>query len=372
MATLSHPEMKAIRLKLSNPPTPMGLSSLQKNYFELLKGGQFCVVSLFEYCRPKAIPISFIELWELLLKLDEAGILVEPRIREWQFRQTDTKITKISLSHAGKEERATVNDLQQLPFFRHLQPQLLELLASLSSVYQAREGTFICRQGEKDRALFVLLEGQASIYRTLRDNETRTLIAKAQKGSILGEVSFFLGTPRSSDIMISKAAKLIKINFVDRLNGIINTAAAERLRERFLVLQGIMSSESLRSLSDLTGDTLLQSCLLRPLNENQVLFKEGQLSDALYVVIQGSLLITQKQQKINVARAGDLVGEIGFIHKEHRRTATATAQTSALLMQIPYQRLIELVFQHLPLGVIIEKEALARLSRDSQRRASAG
>ncbi len=65
------------------------------------------------------------------------------------------------------------------------------------------------------------------------------------------------------------------------------------------------------------------------------LFDEGQAGDGLYVVLEGAIDITKKQQQLAKLEAGAAVGEMILIVEGETRSATATASSDAKLLKLP-------------------------------------
>jgi CRP-like cAMP-binding protein len=64
-----------------------------------------------------------------------------------------------------------------------------------------------------------------------------------------------------------------------------------------------------------------------------VLFKEGDLGDYMYVVIEGEVELSLHGVPIYTAIAGDIVGEMALLDS-HERSATASAKTDCHLAPI--------------------------------------
>jgi CRP-like cAMP-binding protein len=361
-----NPEQKIIKIKNDFPLINHNLSDFQKEYLELMASSEYSIKSLCEYYYKTGQIVNFSEIWHLLLILDKEKILIEPQITEWQPSDLNNKINTLAINHAGYLEKMKPEELGSLPFFRNLNAKVINFLANLSSVYRVENGTQLCQQGKNDRSLFVILDGQASIYRNI-NNTQRMLLVRVEKGAIIGETAFFLGEKRSADVIMSKAGKIIKINFDPKLNEIIKTDIAQALKDRFWFMHALIKSPLFKNLPETSFDALLHTGKTVSLREGEVLFHEGDNSDCFYIIIQGSILISQRGHNINVLTPGDSLGEIAFLKINEKRTATVTAQSFSLLMCIPHIKLTQLIFNNLSLGIILEKIGFERLERDNKR-----
>jgi CRP-like cAMP-binding protein len=73
------------------------------------------------------------------------------------------------------------------------------------------------------------------------------------------------------------------------------------------------------------------------LNAGEVLIREGEQSDCMYILRKGALTVSKSKQgvptDIGVVKAGETVGEISFLD-QRPRSATVKAQTASELVMI--------------------------------------
>ena len=68
----------------------------------------------------------------------------------------------------------------------------------------------------------------------------------------------------------------------------------------------------------------------------EVILREGEPGDHMYVVMEGDLSILISGTVIATASPGDIVGEMALINSE-TRTATVIADTNCLLLELPHR-----------------------------------
>ncbi len=94
--------------------------------------------------------------------------------------------------------------LCSISLFDALDPEDLIQLARSSTEVWFTEGQVLCREGEIGDEAFILLAGEASVYR--RDGGTDRLLAVEGAGSCIGELSVLDPAPRSSTVTVSSIA----------------------------------------------------------------------------------------------------------------------------------------------------------------------
>jgi len=81
--------------------------------------------------------------------------------------------------------------------------------------------------------------------------------------------------------------------------------------------------------------------------KGDVLFRKGELASELFFTVTGKLLVTELGIEIT---AGRLVGELGFLSPDNRRTQTVECTQDGEVLTMTYDRLLEIYFQNPEFG----------------------
>lgn len=108
--------------------------------------------------------------------------------------------------------------------------------------------------------------------------------------------------------------------------------------------------------------------------KNGIIFKENDVEDSIYVLLEGKVAIERRilpnQQAIHAhiqnVRRGQLFGEMGFIERRSR-SATAIAKSHVRLLQFDIRDLEHLIEQHDKFGVRLYRTIAELLSRRLRR-----
>ena len=102
------------------------------------------------------------------------------------------------------------------------------------------------------------------------------------------------------------------------------------------------------SLTEEEEKSILAACDKVFLSENEVLFKKGDKTNALYIVMEGELNVLDEQpgQRILIAglHEGDIFGEMSFLD-ERPRSATVKAETDAVVLCFTKEDFVRLVVE---------------------------
>jgi CRP-like cAMP-binding protein len=114
-------------------------------------------------------------------------------------------------------------------------------------------------------------------------------------------------------------------------------------------------------------ERLAQDAAPRSLSAGELLLREGEPADDLYVLVEGSCQALLSGRVVNVVHAPDVLGEIGVLHRRPR-TATVRARTDCRLLRLSGQEFAEAVLAR-PLATSLLESVDARLARTGHRRA---
>src|ERR1700738_4821411 len=102
----------------------------------------------------------------------------------------------------------------------------------------------------------------------------------------------------------------------------------------------------------------------RKYRKGDILMKKGDAADEMFLTVTGKFLVTE----INVELPpGRLMGELGFLTPNNRRTATIACTAAGHVLAIPYEKLLEIYFQNPQFGyyflVLTSQRLLENLAR---------
>ncbi|MEX0825880.1 MAG: cyclic nucleotide-binding domain-containing protein [Acidimicrobiia bacterium] len=212
-------------------------------------------------------------------------------------------------------------------------------------------GEILMRRGDTADTVFVLVEGSLTVSRTMTAD--RSLLAIVDEpGAVVGEMAHFGGGVRSVTVSARTRAELIAYPtsaFQQILDA--NPDLSHHLAE--LAVQRAEYAELASLLADhfaIDDDEALmstcQSVQWLKLEQGTVLFKEGDASDAVYVVVRGRLTATRgtapNEVRIGEAGRGEFVGELGLMGQTPRG-ATLTAARDTVVARMDEKAFNQLV-----------------------------
>jgi CRP-like cAMP-binding protein len=115
---------------------------------------------------------------------------------------------------------------------------------------------------------------------------------------------------------------------------------------------------------DLSMDWLKPFMTRRKYSKNNVLFRKGEPANEMLFIVTGKFLV--KEISIELS-AGRMMGELGFLSSDNRRTQTVECIENGEVLTITYDKLLEVYFQNPQFGYYFLRLSSERLLRDVAR-----
>jgi ferredoxin-NADP reductase/cytochrome P450/CRP-like cAMP-binding protein len=230
------------------------------------------------------------------------------------------------------------NLLRRCGLFRGLDPARLDALIRGAEETRAVAGAEIFREGEFGDAMYVVLEGAVKIY--TRDRDSREIVlARLEPGDYFGEQSLLPGSSGRRNASV-RAAEAVRLARISRAGFQAVLADNDALRERLADIGAGQVRNNLQHLSPLARGIGLNkiASLRRSLAAGEILFRQGDEADALYLVSAGRLAAWREHDGartlIGTVERGGCVGELALIRRD-LRSATVIADEAAEVVTIP-------------------------------------
>jgi hypothetical protein len=123
----------------------------------------------------------------------------------------------------------------------------------------------------------------------------------------------------------------------------------------------LVKKARLSAQGDLSMDWLRPFMSPRKYKKNDVLFEKGDVAKEMFYTVSGKFLV----KEINVELPpGRIMGELGFIDPNNKRTGTVVALENSEVLTITYDRLLELYFQNPEFGYYFLRLTTERLMQN--------
>jgi hypothetical protein len=126
----------------------------------------------------------------------------------------------------------------------------------------------------------------------------------------------------------------------------------------------LVKKARLSAQGDLSMDWLRPFMTPRKYKKGDILFEKGDLAKEMFYTVSGSFLIREIGIELPPGR---VLGELGFIDPNNKRTATVESLENGEVLTITYDRLLELYFQNPEFGYYFLRLTTERLMQNIAR-----
>jgi len=270
----------------------------------------------------------------------------------------------------------TLEELDQIsksPLFEAFDPPALEALRLELIPLSLEPGQELFHQGDPGDSLYILLSGRLSGTECYFLAE-EPYIFVLSPGTCFGELALLTGQPRAATISALESSRLAKLSrqgleqLVEKYPMFIETLNRQLIPiRRHLALVHLFGD--LFSIKDDTFIDELQSQLeWIHLGNGEILFREGDPGDAMYLIVSGRLRFVTSDRKggermLGEASAGEYLGEFALFTDEPR-TATVYAVRASELLCIN-RSMFERIVEQCPMIMIHLTRSIIKHSRQS-------
>ncbi len=220
-------------------------------------------------------------------------------------------------------------------------------------------GQTVFKQGDPGDAMYIIQTGKVDVLH--EQDGAETLLASLGPGEFFGEMALVDDEPRSATLRAAEHTTLVPItrdflfryarkdtSFVILVLESLSTRLAKTdklLLEKYASMETIpLSPEELKRRTEPKSVAFLKSftaasdpSLYIKKEQGSVVFRQDEPGDVMYIILEGSVRISQQDEGNMFALAelgrGDFFGEMALI-SGHKRSATATTTASSVLMPV--------------------------------------
>ncbi len=276
--------------------------------------------------------------YPLIKQAMNQGYEVVDTILGYQVEPADEPLLKDKFKKYGTGK--TVNEIldtiqTNVPLFAPMgRLQLREFMLE-STIHTPITGSIVFNKNDYTNSFYSIVEGSVEVEISDKDGQPATISLK--QGQYFGEMGLISGRRRTATIRAGKNCVLIETPRRSMLKLIASVDDVRKQIDEAFVRRAI-SSYLAPSLSyDAVSELLAGGVEVRKFSAKQVLFKDGDAADGLYLIRRGSVTVSKiingKEVVLSYVSAGNYVGEMALLSDNPRSaTVTATVLTEALVL----------------------------------------
>jgi CRP-like cAMP-binding protein len=276
--------------------------------------------------------------------------------------------TVFSLTEEFVEDAPPPDALPNIPLFSDLPRDAFIELFERCPLRRFGAGELILEQGSQGDAFYVICEGRVRVFR--EDGGQRKQLAILEGGAFFGEMAILSGAPRTASVeSADEDAQLLEISapvLADLSGRYPQVAKALKKFCRERLLSNVMNTSPLfRVLGRKDRRELIERFRARDVRRNEVIIRDGESTDGLYVVLSGEVEVHKQNQLLTRLKEGDLFGEISLLQKTPA-TATVSASRHTTILRLPREDFDRLIMSYPQILALVSELSDERLRRTEQ------
>jgi CRP-like cAMP-binding protein/thioredoxin reductase/Fe-S-cluster-containing hydrogenase component 2 len=257
---------------------------------------------------------------------------------------------------------------RNVPLFADMTTLQLREFMIDSEVQNPREGEVIFLKNDYTNTFFSIVDGEVLVE---AEESGTTKYIPLSRGQFFGEIGLLSGRRRTATIRAGKNCVLIETPRRSMLKLLASIASVRDQIDQAYLRRAIRAHIA-PNVSTASLDEMVDGAQMQTFAAGEVLFKEGDQADGLYLVRRGSLMITRniagKDVVLAYLAAGNYVGEMALL-TDQPRTATVKAAVKTETILLEAAKFRQVVNREPALRAALEARALEYLSRDADREA---
>ena len=269
-------------------------------------------------------------------------------------------IEKLANLNSNLGVTQTLNEIQEkLSLFKSLSvPQFRELITE-SKIHLFKKEEIVFEENDYSDTFFSVIEGSVSIE--LAGGRRVEL----SEGSFFGEMSLFSGRRRSATVKAKAGTLLLETQRRQILKLIRSEPELSRVIDKLFVTRALETKVFPGAKHD-SIESILPKLTYKKFKKGEVIFNQGDLGDALYIIRKGSVQISRKNSKgIDIPQtylsAGNFFGEMALISEQQQeRSASVKAAVNCETLVLLRDDVIDLLKKDEEVTGVIRRTAEMR------------
>lgn len=247
------------------------------------------------------------------------------------------------------------DNLKNHMLFNQLSDEAIDFILEKSSVRSTRPGSHLVIQGDSNRDVYFIIEGQVDV--SVRESTGRVKqIVKLGPNTVVGEMAIFEKCQRTANVTAAEEVTYLEIpeNTFQKLiaDGSFDEDV-EKLRKRIELSQFVSSANLFRDFPPEVMNLFVEAGDLVLFPKGHSIVEEGEKDKTFYLLIKGEVDIIKNGEVVAELGQGDFFGEVALIANVPR-TATVRTKEDCLFLYIEDKKFWAILSENIELAMYIE------------------
>jgi CRP-like cAMP-binding protein len=305
--------------------------------------------------QPPSVPTAYGEIVLAAVSATEAGVEEDVTLEVEPVEGAELEIAgdePLTPVPAPSPPEALAPALPHVPIFSDLSRDAFVALTRAMALRRVSGGEAVVAEGEGGTTFYLVATGRLAVSRRDERGEA-VVLARLGEGDFFGEMALLSGRARAASVTAEGPAELLEFRaevLLELAGKHPHLAASLRRFYRQRLLANAMAvSPIFRQFGKGDRKLVMERFRARPIRAGETIVREGEPSDGLNVVLEGTLDVVKWKDGVPtvVARLqeGDLFGEMSCLRKAPA-SASVVARRGGTLLRLPRTDFDDLVMSY--------------------------
>ena len=258
---------------------------------------------------------------------------------------------------------ATIGELlHRTLLFRELPPDDIMAIAAAVRPEEYDAGTYVIREGEMGRQLYIVYSGRLAVSQRLREVRRTDPFGELQAGDLFGDRAVLEDGRRTASVRCLTKCVLLGLSKADFEQLVLSRLSRQTVEDKVQKIGFLQQIALSRDWSQSTMTIFAQHAVFRDFAKGEIMVRQGEAFRFFSLIQEGEFAVMRNSQETSRLRRGDFYGELSKL-QDTVATVTIVASTPGRCLLVPIPDFLQFITRDFAVGLQFEEIGSERLGR---------
>lgn len=262
---------------------------------------------------------------------------------------------------------------RNVPLFAEMTKLQMREFMIDSNILTPAAGSTLFKKNDYTNTFMSIVEGFVEVQ--IQDDKGRESWIRLEKGQYFGEMGLISGRRRSATVRVGGGCVLVETPRKSMLKLMSSVEAVRRQVDEAFLRRAITTYVAPKLSADAVSELMAGGVEVRKYSANEIIFREGDAADGLYLIRRGSVTVSKtsggRDVVLSYVSAGNYIGEMALLN-ESARTATVQAAVQVEILVLKADVFKSVLARNPQWRADMETRFLQRVKKNVQREQQPG
>ncbi len=252
--------------------------------------------------------------------------------------------------------------LRRTLLFRELPLEDLMTVAAAVRPQECDAGTYVVREGEIGKKLYIVYSGRLSVTQRLHDIRRTDPFGELQAGDIFGDRAVLGDGRRTASVRCLTKCILLELSKDDFEQLVLTRISRQTVEDKVQKIGFLQQIALSRDWSQSTMAVFAQRAVFQDFVKGDLIVRKGEAFRFFCLVQEGEFAVMKGDEQVSRLRRGDFYGELSML-QDTVATVTIVASTPGRCLLVPISDFLHFIIRDFAVGLQFEEIGSERLGR---------